>query len=133
MSLLQEIQSKCTPAEIAEGNFHAIAAKVSSGRKVKRPFLAGKGDVIIALGLDVGNAVCDVVDTAPVYRHVKHLLTEGRLDVSLPLTAMMLGSLVGQPIAAGITFTQEHANTLLALAEVEAPVSWTECATALGA
>ena len=113
------------------GSAAAAFLKTRAGRKAKRTYLAGKGDVIVTLGFEVGNALCDAIETRPVFRHVKHLLTEGRLDVSLPLTSSMLGSLVGQNIAEGVAFTQAHADALLALAEVDAPVTWLECQNAM--
>ena len=87
--------------------------------------------MILTLGLEVGNALCDLIDAAPDFRHVKHLLTGGRLDVSLPLAQMMLSALVGQQIAAGVTLTQAHADALLALAVEPAPVTPLQVATAL--
>jgi len=101
----------------------ALAAALSAGRAKLVPTEAGKGDILGALGFDVGNALCDMLDTVPQFRHAKHLLADGRMRVDLPLTLGVLQSLVGAELADGITFTQAHATALQALALRPDPVS----------
>jgi hypothetical protein len=101
----------------------ALSEALSNGRTKFAPFEAGKGDVLNTLGFEVGNPFCDLIDNAPEFRHVKHLLAEGRLRVDLPLTVASLQALVGMEIASGTTFTQAHADALLNLARVPDPVT----------
>ena len=101
----------------------AIAAAMSDGRTKIAPFEAGKGDVLNTLGFEVGNPFCDLIDATSDFRHVKHLLAEGRLRVDLPLTQATMASIVGAQLAPGVTFTQAQADALLALARVPDPVT----------
>lgn len=103
-------------------DWDGIAAILSEGRTKFVSAVAGKGDVITMIGFDVGNAFCDVVDANPNFRHVKHLLEAGRMDVGLPITRGMIQSMVGAQLAEGVTFTQEHANALYSLAVQPDPV-----------
>lgn len=103
----------------AAGDHAGIARALSGSRKVLAPTEVGKGDILMALGLDVGNALLDLIDTGAEFRHVRHFLAEGRLRADLPLTMQLVQSLVGQQIAEGVTFSAEHAATLRALAEVD--------------
>lgn len=105
-------------AHWAAGNAQAIADHFSATRTKLSAYEAGKGDVLNVLGLDVGNAMLDLIDSVTDYRHAKHLLTAGRLRLDQPLTLATLSALVGQQIAQGITFTQGHADAILALARV---------------
>lgn len=110
-------------ALIAAGNHEAVAQALSAGRTKLGKYEAGKGDVLSALGLTVGNALLDVIDAAPEFRHAKHLLEAGRLRLDMPLTIVTLQSLVGQQIAQGITFAQAHADAILDLARVPDPIT----------
>lgn len=100
-----------------------IADALSVGRTRAVPTDAGNGTVLEALGLSVGNALLDVLYSQAAYRHVKPLLEQGRLRLDSPLAAGALGALVGVEIAAGVTFTQAHADALLARAQVPDPLS----------
>lgn len=91
----------------------AIAAALSQGRKKIVPTEIGNGLVLATLNLTVGNALLDVLNSVPDFRHVKPLLEQGRLDISTPLARSALDSLVG--VVEG--FTQAHADALKALAE----------------
>jgi hypothetical protein len=104
-------------------DWQGIADILSAGRTKFVYAPAGKGDIIALTGFEVGNAFCDVIDNDPTFRHVKHLLEAGRMDVSLPLTRMMIQSMVGVQLAEGIFFTQEHANALYSLSIQADPVN----------
>lgn len=79
----------------------------------------GKGLVIETIGLEVGNALLDAIDANAEFRHIKHLLEQGRLDMGSLLARTTLDNLVG-----GVTeFTQAHADAIKALAERSEPVS----------
>ena len=110
-------------AHWAAGNAQAIADHFSATRTKLASYEAGKGDVLNVLGLTVGNALLDVIDAAPEFRHAKHLLADGRLRLDMPLTLATLNALAGQQIAAGITFEQAHADAILALARVPDPIN----------
>jgi hypothetical protein len=101
----------------------AIAAAMSEVRTKPAPFEAGKGEVLNSLGLTVGNAFCDYVDLTPDLRHVKQLLEAGRLRLDTPTTIDMVNGMVDVEISRGVFFSQENADTLLALAHVPDPVS----------
>jgi hypothetical protein len=103
-------------------NWDGIAGILSEGRTKFVSAMAGKGDVITTIGFSTGNAFCDAVDANPSFRHVKHLLEAGRMDVGLPLTRGMIQSMVGAELAEDVTFTQEHANALYSLAVQPDPV-----------
>lgn len=118
-------------ALVAAGNNQAVADTLSAGRTKLGAYEAGKGDVLAALGFQVGNALCDVIDSSTDYRHAKHLLADGRLRLDMPLTLMTLNALVGQQISDGVTFTQEHADAILALAAVPDPVTHEEVTRAV--
>ena len=122
-SALSPEQESVIDGLIAQGNHDAVAAVLSAGRTKLASYEAGKGDVLNVLGLTVGNALLDVIDSAPEFRHAKHLLADGRLRLDMPLTMGTLASLVGQQIAAGITFEQAHADAILALARVPDPIN----------
>lgn len=104
-------------------DWQGIADILSAGRTKFVSALAGKGDVITLIGFEVGNAFCDVVDANPNFRHVKHLLEAGRMDVGLLITRGMIQSMVGIELAEGVTFTQDHANALYSIAVQPDPVN----------
>jgi len=78
----------------------------------------GNGLILATIGLIVGNALLDMINAAPDFRHVKPLLEQGRLDISSPLARGALDSLVG--VVDG--FTQGHADAIKALAQRQEPV-----------
>lgn len=118
MSLLNEILA-LDPELVASRNDVAIAAALSVGRTRLVPTEIGNGLVLATVGLEVGNALLDALNTLPDYRYVKPLLEQGRLDISTPLARGGLDALVGN--IAG--FTQARADALKALAERPDPVS----------
>lgn len=104
-------------------NTQAIADKLSDGRTRLNPdYRYDKGDFIVALGLPLGNAVLDAIEGDPLYRHAKDLVISGKLRADLPITQTLLGQMVGATFDA-MTFTEAHAEALLDLARVDAPVS----------
>ena len=126
MTLLEEIQAKCTQEEIASKDHALIAAKVSEGRTQKNTKEVGTGTIIETIGLAAGNAFLDVINTAPDFRHVKTLVNEGRLIVS--------SALVGQTIDGFVTasiLTSDQGAALKALGVTDAPVSVVQVAQAL--
>jgi len=96
----------------------AIADALSVGRTKLQTTEVGNGTVLATVGLTIGNALLDVLYTAPDFRYVKPLLEQGRLDISSPLARGALDSLVG--VVAG--FEQAHADALKALAETPDPI-----------
>lgn len=117
MSLLDDIRA--LPAELlATQDTAAIAVALSAGRVRVVSMEIGNGLVLATVGLTVGNALLDVIYTAPDFRYVKPLLEQGRLDISSPLARGALDSLVG--VAPG--FEQAHVDALKALAEQPDPI-----------
>lgn len=126
MALRDEILS-LDPALIASRDDAAIASTLSVGRKKIVPTDIGNGLVLATVGMAVGNALLDILNTAPNFRYVKPLLEQGRLDISTPLARAALDGLVG--VVAG--FEQSHADSLKALAEADDPVSVSAVSEAL--
>ena len=85
MTLLEEINAKCSPELIASKNFAAIASVVSNGRTKPSKREIGNGTIIELVGLTYGNALLDVIYTNPDFRYVKPLLEQGRLIAGSPL------------------------------------------------
>lgn len=117
MTLIDDIRA--LPVEITgQQDTQVIADALSVGRTRLVSMEIGNGLVLSTVGLEVGNALLDVIYNAPDFRHVKPLLEQGRLDISSPLARGALDSLVG--VVAG--FEQGHANALKALAEAPDPI-----------
>jgi hypothetical protein len=110
MTLLDEIQTKCDPALIASRDFDAIAAAVSVGRVKPSTREIGNGTILEVLGLSVGNALLDVVNTVSDFRYVKPLVEQGRLTIGSPLVQSTVQSLVPMGV-----LTQAQADALCAL------------------
>lgn len=113
--------------DLANRDDGLIAATLSAGRKKLVATEIGNGLVLATLGLTVGNALLDVLNNVPDFRYVKPLLEQGRLDISTPLARDALDGLVG--VVEG--FTQEHANTIKSLAEVDDRITPQDVARAL--
>ncbi len=118
MTLLDEINAKCSPELIAAKEHGEIARIVSIGRTKPSTREIGNGTILEVLGLVAGNAMLDAINVMPNFRHVKPLVERGRLVVGSPLVAASLGAFV-----AGNVITQAHADKLLAIAVEPAPVS----------
>lgn len=117
MTLLEEIQQKCSPELIASRQHGEIAAKVSEGRTRPSMREIGNGTILETIGLQYGNAMIDVLYADANFRHVKPLLEQGRLIVGSPLVVQTIQSMVP-----GI-MPQQAADLLLALTVDDAPVS----------
>lgn len=104
----------------------AIAAIISVGRTRVKPTEIGKGTIIEVLGLSNGNAFLDALDANPDLRHVKHLLTEGRLRLDSAMVTSMLAGLVQAN-----QLPQQAADALLALTREPDPVTAGEVSRAL--
>lgn len=96
----------------------AIAAILSAGRTRVKATEIGKGTIIEVLGLDNGNAFLDALDANTALRHVKHLLTEGRLRLDSDLVTNMLAGFVQAS-----QLPQQAADALLALTREPDPVT----------
>ena len=119
---------------VAAGATQAIADILSVGRTRAAPTEVGNGTILEVLGLQVGNALLDVLlstEPASPYRHVRPLLEQGRLRLDLAPAQMALASLVGQHIASGVTFTQAHVDALVARTRVADLITHTQVGAAL--
>lgn len=125
MTLLQEIQAKCSPELIASKEHGQIAAVVSAGRTKPSGLQVGHGTVLEAVGLTAGNAFLDAIYDSPEFRYIKPLLEQGRLIISSPLVTATIQAMVPAVIS------QADADKLLALAVVPAPVSTQEVIAAM--
>ena len=85
------------------------AAKAASGQMTM--MTSAKPEAYAA-----ANAVLDVIDNAPDYRHVKQLVENGWLDIGSALARQSIDALVPAII------TQEQADAIKALGEVSTPV-----------
>lgn len=117
MTLLAEIQAKCTPEIIASHDYQAIADVVNAGRFRAAPTAIGKGTILGVLGLSAGNAFLDVIDTVPDFRHVKDVIKSSNFDVSLQVSQDGIDAMVPAVL------TQIEADALKALGKVPDPVS----------
>ena len=116
MGLREEILA-LPPELIASGDHVAIAEALSVGRKRIVYTEIGKGKIIGAIGLESANAVLDVIDTVPDYRHIKQLVENGWLDIGSPLARYSIDAMVPAVI------TQAQSDAIKALAEVADPVT----------
>lgn len=125
MTLLEEINVKCSPALIASREHGQIAAAVSEGRTELRERMIGIGTVMDALGPDAGAALLAQFEAQtasnPIVKYGWFLLERERLDVALGSTRTMLDALL----------PSEAATALKALAEYPAPVSTQEVIRAM--
>ena len=113
--------------DLANRDDGAISSALSVGRKKTVPTEIGNGLVLETVGLAVGNALLDMLNTVPDFCYVRPLLEQGRLDISTPLARAALDGLVG--VVAG--FEQQHADALKALAEVDDVITPQDVAKAL--
>ena len=127
MTLLEEIQAKCGPALLASRDFDAIAAFVSAGRTKPSTREIGNGTILEVLGLTVGNALLDVINTAQDFRYVKPLVEQGRLTVGSALVQATVQSLVPMGV-----LTQPQADALCALGFDPDPVTAQQVSDELG-
>jgi hypothetical protein len=125
MTLLEEIQLKCSPEEILEGNFHNIAATVSAGRVKAVSKIGGVGTVMDTLGAEGGAALLDALEamaaTNSAVKWAFVLINNGTLDFGLDSTRAMITALVPSPAK----------EALLSMSEVPDPVTWKQCNDAI--
>lgn len=110
---------------VAAGDHRGIAAILSVGRTKTVPTEVGNGTVLEVLGLTVGNALLDVINSAPDFRHVKPLLEQGRLRLDSPMTQSALASLVPAVL------TAQHVSDLVARCTQPDPVTHPQVSAAL--
>lgn len=124
-TLLAEIQAKCPPELIAAKEHGQIAALVSVGRTKPSTREIGNGTILETIGLQYGNAMLDVINNTPDFRHVKPLLEQGRLIIGSPLVVAAVQGMVPA------VMPQAVADLLLALTVEPAPVSVQEVIKAM--
>jgi len=132
MLLIEEIESKCTPEEISEGNYHFIAEKVNIDRT--KILLVSIED--IQAYLQTEGAWWIIKATANNSEHPAKAAAEAVMDVanaryknidtSLPVVGQMLGGL----LATGV-LTQVQFDHLTTMGVVPDPVSWEQCQSAV--
>lgn len=117
MTILEEIQAKCSPELIASREHGAIAAAVSVGRTKVTTYLGGVGTVLERLGPTDGAALLDSLETmaatAPAVKWAFTLINRGELDFGSTATRAMIEQLVPSPAK----------EVLLAVAEVPNPIT----------
>lgn len=115
MALIDDIRA--LPVEITgQQDTQVIAEALSVGRTRLVPTEIGAGTVLMVLGIAAGNALLDVINAAPDFRHVKTLVEQGRLRIDTNLACATLDSLVPSVLTAA------QAQALKAVAEVADPV-----------
>ena len=101
MSLIEEIQAKCSPELIASGNHQAIADAVNVGRTRIGPRLGGIGLIMETLGPTDGAALLDQLDalsaTNSAVKWAFVLINRGELDFGSTATRTMIDLLVSSP------------------------------------
>lgn len=155
MTLLEEIQSKCSAEQIAAGNYHAIAAAVSAGRTTASSRMISERGVRSALGAVAGSKFLRLLKDlseatesptwltavltamqVPANDHVFYLETlacaydwvrsADGLDIGDATTRQFLDL-----IAAGNPDLTSACVTLKSLAEHANPVTWEQCQAAV--
>lgn len=117
-TLLDEIKSRASPAARASRDSQRIADEINVGRFKHSGVKLGKGLVIQTIGLASANQVLDVIDSAPDYRHVKHLLERGEMDSWDPSLVNAINLL-----KIGGLLTEAQATALIALGKMPDPVT----------
>lgn len=101
MTLLAEIQSKCSPGLIASRDHQAIADAVNVGRTKIVPKLGGIGLIMETLGPTDGAALLDQLDalsaTNSAVKWAFVLINRGELDFGSAATRAMIDLLVQSP------------------------------------
>lgn len=137
MSLLDEINEKCTPQEIAEGNYHVIAAKVSLNRKMIMERRVSEIEVLNEYpdGPVAADAVIVKLETygagsgtysGVVRRAFKSFGTPEGINFGAPHVQQILTQLAAENV-----LTVDESTKLKNMALMDAPVSWEQCQAAL--
>lgn len=109
MNLLEEIVLKVSPELLATRDTQAIADALNVGRVRMVPTPTGRGLILSAIGIDLGNVLLDIFEQEPRFRHVWPLIASGTLDLCEP----DVDDALGQVVAAGIGITRAHADAIL--------------------
>lgn len=130
MTILEEIQAKCTPELIASHDYQAIADVVNADRTKVEKTLGGIGTVLETLGPVDGAALLDSLQsmtaTVPALKWAWYLIERGELDFGSAATRGMIDQFVTDgAMPAGV------GALLKGVAEVPDPVSATEAEIAL--
>lgn len=125
MLTYEEIQTKCSQAEINSKDHGVMANVINQGRTKLVPTEVGIGTILEVLGLTAGNAFLDILYANTDFKYVRPLLEQGRLRVDSTLVRGTLDALVGN----GLTLAQ--ANSLKNLAVQDDFVTALEVATVL--
>lgn len=141
MTLLEEIQAKCTPQELAAKNYHVVAAKVNADRTpITTALMVSEKGIMKAYdgGPLAADAVLSKLEAFALTAHplasitkraLKFLAQPEGLDIGDPSTQAMIDGLV--TVAA---ITADEGTKLKALAPtVPNTVTWEQCQTAMGA
>lgn len=131
MTLLEEIQAKCTLTLIASRDHQAIADAVNVGRTRLRKTELGQGGIVAAIGdVDAANAFLDIVtnranDPASKFRHIASVINRGEFDMGEQMAQISVQAMVPAVL------TQEQADKLKALGIAGDHVSAARVANAL--
>ena len=126
MTLLEEIQAKCSFEMLANRDDGAIATLLSIGRTKLRKTNIGEGGIIAAIGdLTAANNFLDAVNAVAEYRHIKKVISRGDFDMG------DLMSQAGVQAMVPAVLTQMQADNLKALGLVHDPVSAQQVSQAL--
>lgn len=117
MTLLDEIKAKCSIELLATRDVAAITAAINVGRTKSNIREIGNGTILETLGLEAGNALLDVINSVPDFRHVKPLVEQGRLVIGAQLVQATVQKLVPSVLTAA------QADALCALGVEPDPVS----------
>jgi len=120
MTLYEELRSKCTDELLMSHDLDLIALTVNQGRVKPFPTKIGKGTILGLLDLASANAFLDVIDNAPDFRHLKHVLANESFDVSLQ------ASQAGIQMMVPSVLSQEEADAIKALGYIKDEVSTSE-------
>lgn len=124
MPLIDDIQA--LPQELRDSRDESlIAAALNATRTRANKREIGNGTILEVLGLAAGNALLDVINTVPDFRHVKPLVEQGRLMVGSALVQATVQSLVPAVL------TQPQADALCALGVEPDPVDIIELRRAM--
>lgn len=110
----EEILAVVASDVIASRDLTKIAMLVSQGRTKNNMREIGTGTILETLGMATGTAVIDALYANPMFKYVKPLIEQGRLQVGSPLVKVALDMLV-----AGNVCTQAQADSMYATGRTE--------------
>ena len=131
MTLLEEIQAKCSPELIAARDDYTITQTVNAGRVRPQSFTGGIGSIMRALGPVDGATFLDTLEylaaTQPTIKWAMRLIEAGNLDFGDVAVRAQIDGMVPSLL------TTERAAALKALGEVADPVQLDDVSRALNA